>query len=59
MSDVRLKDFLTTIEQQGVYPSDFAYREAYTLQFVNKGHRLERSSGITFVAAPQTGNAGR
>jgi NitT/TauT family transport system substrate-binding protein len=59
MSDARWQDFFTTMAQQGIYPRDFAYREAYTLQFVNKGHGLERGSGITFVAAPQTGNAGR
>jgi NitT/TauT family transport system substrate-binding protein len=59
MSDARWQDFFTTMAQQGLYPRDLAYREAYTLQFVNKGHGLERTSGIPFVAAPQTGNARR
>ena len=59
MSDSRWQEFFTTMAGQGLYPRDFHYRDAYTLEFVNKSHGLERHSGVTFVAAPQTGNGAR
>jgi NitT/TauT family transport system substrate-binding protein len=38
MSDARMKDFYEKTVSAGLYkPTDFDYREAYTLQFVNKG----------------------
>ncbi|MBS0452934.1 MAG: ABC transporter substrate-binding protein [Proteobacteria bacterium] len=38
MSDARMKDFYDKSVEAGLYkPSDFDYRQAYTLQFVNKG----------------------
>jgi NitT/TauT family transport system substrate-binding protein len=56
MNDARWREFFTTMATEGVYPRDFHYQDAYTLQFVNKGHGIDRESGITFVAAPQTGS---
>ena len=38
MSDARMKDFYEKSVEAGLYkPTDFDYRQAYTLQFVNKG----------------------
>lgn len=38
MSDARMKDFYEKTVEAGLYkPTDFDYRQAYTLQFVNKG----------------------
>jgi len=38
MSDERMKDFYDKTVEAGLYkPTDFDYRQAYTLQFVNKG----------------------
>ena len=38
MSDARMKDFYEKTVSAGLYkPTDFDYRQAYTLQFVNKG----------------------
>jgi NitT/TauT family transport system substrate-binding protein len=38
MTDARMKDFYEKTVSAGLYkPTDFDYREAYTLQFVNKG----------------------
>ncbi len=42
MSDARWQEFFTVMSGQGIYPRDFNYRDAYTLQFVNKGHDLDR-----------------
>jgi len=42
MSDARWQEFFTTMAGQRVYSRDFDYRDAYTLQFVNKGHGLDR-----------------
>ena len=36
MSDDRWKDFFDTMMKAGVYPADLDYKQAYTLQFVNK-----------------------
>jgi len=36
MSDARWKDFFDTMTKAGVYPADLDYKQAYTLQFVNK-----------------------
>jgi NitT/TauT family transport system substrate-binding protein len=36
MTDARWKDFFDTMVQAGVYPASLDYRQAYTLQFVNK-----------------------
>jgi NitT/TauT family transport system substrate-binding protein len=36
MTDGRWKDFFDTMVQAGVYPANLDYRQAYTLQFVNK-----------------------
>jgi NitT/TauT family transport system substrate-binding protein len=40
MSDARWQEFFAVMIEQGVYPSELPYREAYTLQFVNKGYAL-------------------
>jgi NitT/TauT family transport system substrate-binding protein len=36
MTDARWQDFFSVMSAQGIYPKDLAYRDAYTLQFVNK-----------------------
>ena len=42
MSDARMKDFYEKTVEAGLYkPTDFDYRQAYTLQFVNKGAGVE------------------
>lgn len=53
MSDRRWQDFFEVMSKQGIYPRDFNFRDAYTNQFVNKGHALDRESGVALVAAPQ------
>lgn len=37
MTDARWKEFFDVMSAQGIYPADLNYRDAYTLQFVNKG----------------------
>jgi NitT/TauT family transport system substrate-binding protein len=37
MTDARWKDFFDAMVQANVYSSDLDYKQAYTLQFVNKG----------------------
>jgi len=37
MTDARWKDFFETMVQAKVYPADLEYKQAYTLQFINKG----------------------
>lgn len=58
MSDQRWQDFFAGMTSEGIYPHDFDYCSAYTLQFVNKGHALDRRSGLALVAAPQTPSSG-
>lgn len=36
MTDARWKDFFDTMVKAGVYPASLDYKQAYTLQFVNK-----------------------
>ena len=36
MTDARWKDFFDTMVKAGVYPAGLDYKQAYTLQFVNK-----------------------
>ena len=40
MSDDRWSEFFAIMSEQKIYPSDLRYRDAYTLQFVNKGYAL-------------------
>ena len=40
MSDARWQEFFTEMAREGLYPADLPYRDAYTLQFVNKGYAL-------------------
>ncbi len=46
MSDARWKSQFDAAASVGVYPKDLPYKEAYTLQFVNKGHGLEMKSAM-------------
>jgi NitT/TauT family transport system substrate-binding protein len=50
MTDLRWQEFFTTMAAEGVYPRDLPYRDAYTLQFVNKGIGLD---GLTRVKSLQ------
>ena len=52
MSDQRWQDFFAVMSAEGIYKGDLDYRDAYTLQFVNKGHALDRHPGFALVAAP-------
>ena len=36
MTDARWRDFFETMSKAGIYPADLNYRDAYTLQFVDK-----------------------
>jgi NitT/TauT family transport system substrate-binding protein len=36
MSEVRWRDFFSTVVKAGLYPADMDFHQAYTLQFVNK-----------------------
>ena len=40
MSDARWEEFFRVMSEQRVYSADLLFREAYTLQFVNKGYAL-------------------
>ena len=40
MTDARWQEFFETMAKEGVYPANLNYRDAYTLQFVNKGYAL-------------------
>jgi NitT/TauT family transport system substrate-binding protein len=40
MTDARWKDFFDVMARQKLYPEDLAYKNAYTLDFVNKGFDL-------------------
>jgi NitT/TauT family transport system substrate-binding protein len=59
MSDQRWRDFFAVMTAEGIYPRNFDYRDAYTLQFVNKAHALDRRSGFALVAAPQKAPSGK
>jgi NitT/TauT family transport system substrate-binding protein len=37
MSEDRWKSFFDTLSQQGVFKKDTDYKQAFTLQFINKG----------------------
>ncbi|KLK89596.1 nitrate ABC transporter substrate-binding protein [Microvirga vignae] len=41
MSDARVKDFFDKMVKAGLFRADLDYRQAYTLQFVNKGVGIE------------------
>jgi NitT/TauT family transport system substrate-binding protein len=49
MTDARWQEFFDTMASEGLYADNLAYRDAYTLQFVNKGHALDASKS---AAAP-------
>ena len=41
MTDARWEEFFDTMSSEGLYTDNLPYRDAYTLQFVNKGHGLD------------------
>lgn len=49
MTDARWQEFFDTMASEGLYADNLPYRDAYTLQFVNKGHGLDASKS---AAAP-------
>ena len=49
MTDARWQEFFDAMTQQGLYTDNLPYRDAYTLQFVNKGHGVDAARA---VAAP-------
>ena len=40
MTDARWQEFFDVMAKEGIYPANLNYRDAYTLQFVNKGYAL-------------------
>ena len=46
MTDARWKEFFDTMSGEGLYPDNLPYRDAYTLQFVNKGHGLDARKAV-------------
>jgi NitT/TauT family transport system substrate-binding protein len=40
MTDARWKEFYDVMSKEGIYPAGMNYRDAYTLQFVNRGYGL-------------------
>ena len=40
MSDARWQEFFDVMAKEGIYPAALSWRDAYTLQFVNKGYAL-------------------
>jgi NitT/TauT family transport system substrate-binding protein len=40
MTDARWQEFFEIMAKEGIYPAGLNYRDAYTLQFVNKGYAL-------------------
>ena len=44
MTDARWQEFFAVMSAQGVYSKDFAFADAYTLAFVNKGHGLDAAA---------------
>jgi NitT/TauT family transport system substrate-binding protein len=43
MTEARWKDFFDTMVAQNVFKSDTDYKQAFTLQFVNKGAQYYQS----------------
>ena len=41
MTDERWESFFQVMADNGIYPADMNYKDAYTLQFINKGHGKE------------------
>jgi NitT/TauT family transport system substrate-binding protein len=41
MTDERMKDFFDKMVKAGLFPANLDYKKSYTLQFVNKGVRLD------------------
>jgi len=44
MTDARWKAFYETAAAVGLYPKNLDYKKAYTLQFVNKRHAMEKAA---------------
>lgn len=42
MTDARWKTFFDTMSDEGIYAKDLDYKEAYTLQFIDKGAGLKK-----------------
>src|SRR5689334_22907424 len=59
MSDARWQAFFSTMADGGVYPRDFNYRNAYTLQFINKGHGMDRLAAFKSGSRPRDINTTR
>ncbi len=49
MTDARWREFFDTMAREGLYADNLSYRDAYTLQFVNKSHALNERGA---TAAP-------
>jgi NitT/TauT family transport system substrate-binding protein len=46
MTDTRWQEFFGTMAGEGLYADNLPYRDAYTLQFVNKGHGLDAAKAV-------------
>jgi NitT/TauT family transport system substrate-binding protein len=47
MTDARWQEFFGAMAKEGVYPASLDYRNAYTLQFVDKGYALAAHQAAT------------
>ena len=52
MTEARWKSFFDVMSAQGLYPADLPYRDAFTLQFVNKGYGLGLRAAAPAAEAP-------
>ncbi len=46
MSEARWRDFYARMAEAGVVPAGLPWREAFTLDFVNRGHGLDRKAAL-------------
>ena len=53
MTDARWQSFFAAMSDEGVYPRDLDYRDAYTLRFVNKGHGMDRLAAFKSAMRPR------
>ena len=52
MTDSRWQSFFDAMSEEGVYPRDLNYRDAYTLQFINKAHGMDRLAAFKTGSRP-------
>ena len=53
MTDARWQSFFAAMSDEGVFPRDLNYRDAYTLRFINKGHGMDRLAAFKSATRPR------